>query len=157
MLIRFVEFKNIFRVIFFVGLFVLAYGTVLAGVSNAVISCQSISKKVGAVQLNGEIPVDLPDFELSLKKNKSEIKMTGKADEDIQVIDDFKNRVFTMTVDSDEGRLIMYAIPSSVVIRENNENSVKVRFNAILLQAPEPGSEDFLSNVRMKCSYEYSI
>src|SRR5688500_10586281 len=69
-----------------------------AGAANATIACKSVSTKGGVIHLSGNIPGDLAEFELSLKRNNAETTMSSTADEEIIVVDDFANKVFTMVV-----------------------------------------------------------
>jgi hypothetical protein len=134
-----------------------SFVTASAGVDNATIACKTVGTKGGVFHLAGNIPGDLAEFELSLKRNSAETKMTSKADEDILVVEDFDNKVFTMVVYGKAGRLILYAIPRTVFTSGDRNLEFKARFNAILSEAPNPAGGNPLSEVRMSCTYEYSI
>ena len=131
--------------------------TASAGADNAKLACKSISTKGGVIHLAGDIPGDLAEFNLSLKRITAETKFTNAADEDIVVVEDFDNKVFTMIVYGKKDRLILYAIPRTVVVIGDRDAAFKVRFSAILSEAPNPSGGDPLSGVRMTCTYEYSV
>src|SRR5688572_18669026 len=118
------------------------------GAANATIACKSVSTKGGVIHLSGNIPGDLAEFELSLKRNTAETKMSSRANEDILVVDDFANKVFTMAVYGKAGRLILYAIPGTIVASGDREHDFKARFTAILSEAPSPADA---RKVKMTC------
>lgn len=149
--------KSMLRILSMIAVIVLGAGHVRAGVANAVIACKSLSAKGGVISLGGNIPGDLAEFELSIKRNNTERKMASANEDDVVVVDDFDNRVFTMIVNADAGQLVLYAIPRTIYARKGRDGSLRVRFNAVLREAPNPMGGDALSDVKMTCTYEYSI
>jgi hypothetical protein len=134
----------------------------LAGEANAQLSCVSTASKLGSVKLSGSIPGDFAEFSLVLTNKDGAITLDdSKAT--ISVIEDFKNRVFTVSVTGKQHSLLLYALPKTILSKNDAENGLKVRFAGVLREAPKPGYqgssayESLLRDVPISCVYRYSI
>ena len=152
---------------------------VAAGSALARLTCTSLPSRQGVVTLHGDIPGDYDTFDLRIKKGKAENRLTNnKSDLDeeqvakleetgeydkgreISVVRDFSRGVFTLALRS-PGRydLRLYAVPRTVSILKSTSSSMKVTFEAVLLEAPIPDESRSHDNVpiRMRCTYDYAI
>jgi hypothetical protein len=133
-----------------------------AGANNADFHCTSIP---GApkITLDGNIPGDFASFELQLSNSAGTTTMSDR-DERISVIQDFGKGVFTIAVTrADDRNLLLYALPATVKRSVGPNGETRAKFSAVILEAPKPGYsgpvnyESILRDVRLSCTYEYSI
>lgn len=146
-----------------------------AGQAQAELKCSSPNRRGGAVRIEGYIPGDLDMFRLKIIAGRSEMTvkggtshevnpLTGEALEPpdpnpdlIDVVKDFRHRVFTMTIKRDGAAgLRLYAIPSTLRW-SGGPNTENATFDAVLSQSWSPVEGQTLTNLRMRCSYRYSI
>lgn len=146
-----------------------------AGQAQAELKCSSPNRRGGPVKVEGFIPGDLDTFDLKISVGKSELTVkSGTAPEVdpttgdpieppdtnpdlISVVKSFNYRVFTMTIMRDGAPgLRLYAIPATLRWT-GNPNNEKATFDAVLQQSWSPVEGETLSNVRLRCSYHYSI
>jgi hypothetical protein len=133
-----------------------------AGSNNADFRCQSTQGKA-KVTLEGNIPGDFASFELRLSGPTGTSTMSDR-DDRISVIENFAKGVFTIAVTrADDRNLLLYAVPSTVKRTGGPNGETKATFSAVLLEAPKPGYsgpvayDSVLRNVKLSCTYEYSI
>ena len=115
--------------------------------------------------LQGSIPGDFAEFNLLLKHGKKRLYFKDKKGYTISVISRLEHKVFTLSLFMpDEAPMTLYALPRSVKYKQGENGAFKASFNAVLLLAPKPGirpprntAADYLQDVKMKCSIDYSI
>ena len=146
-----------------------------AGQAQAALKCSSPNRRGGAVKIEGQIPGDLDMFRLKINVGRSEMTVRGGTSQEvnpltgdpleapapepdlIDVVKSFKHRVFTMTINRDRAAgLRLYAIPATLRW-SGGANDEKATFDAILEQSWSPVEGETLRNVRLRCSYHYSI
>ena len=134
-----------------------------AGANNANLECKSPDRNPVHVRLHGEIPGDLADFTLTLEVDGKALVMTP-AEDTIDVILELAKGVFTLAVErKDHGDLRMYAVPRSVHLRGGSRRLFDARFDAVLLSAPMPGSDDpmmtdaMLRDVKLTCTLQHKV
>jgi hypothetical protein len=116
----------------------LAPSLAVAGAANAQISCVSTFSKSSSVKLNGSIPGDFAEFSLTLTSKDGAITLDD-ATGSINVIEDFKNHVFTIAVTDKKHSLLLYALPKTILRKNDVQKGLEVRFAGILREAPKPG------------------
>jgi len=134
-----------------------------AGANNANLDCRSSERNPMHVRLHGDIPGDLADFSLTLEVDGKSLVMTP-AEDTIDVIIELARGVFTLAVErKDQGDLRMYAVPRSVRLKGGSRRLFEARFDAVLLSAPMPGSDDpmmtdaMLRDVKLACTMQHKV
>lgn len=135
---------------------------VRAGAANATLRCEGRDGKA-AVKLEGEIPGDFAEFQLTLSRGKDKLELSEASDE-IHVVEAFADKAFSLVVTRKDGRhLKLYARPATVKPSKGAHDAVDARFEAVLLEGPKPGHsgpvnyEAFVRNVKLRCEYHYAI
>lgn len=138
---------------------VLNTNNVFAGSAPAQISC--FNKTIG-LSVKGTIPADEDELNLVISQKGNKRTMTSE-NTTTNVISAFNNKVFTLTVNENNGAdLILYAIPKTVTSKTGNR-LIDAKFDAILKTAPKPNIKnpasynDYFHNIKMSCEYHYSI
>jgi hypothetical protein len=133
-----------------------------AGAANATLRCEGKDGKA-AVKLEGEIPGDFAEFQLTLSRGKDSLELSEASDE-IHVVEAFADKAFSFVVTRKDGRhLKLYARPATVKPSKGAHDAVDASFEAVLLEGPKPGHsgpvdyEAFVRNVKLRCQYHYSI
>ena len=139
-------------------LLLLAAGTVQAGGNNAEIRCENSQDYF----LSGDVPGDFASFNIKVHTYKGAINY-NEDNSELYIAADLKKSVFNFVISSDSlTDLIFYMLPSSVKIVRNNPEDFSATFNGIIKDGPRPSGnnevdEKRLTEIKLTCSYEYSI
>ena len=139
-------------------LLLLSVGTVQAGANNADIRCENSQ----GYFLSGDVPGDFASFNIKVHTYKGAIKY-NEGNSEIYIAEDLNKSVFNFAISSDSlTDLIFYVLPSSVKIVRNNSSDFSATFNGIIKDGPRPSDNDEvdekrLTEIKLTCSYEYSI
>ena len=149
------------------SLFVLslaAFATQLhAGASNAALSCQATNAGGSGITLEGEIPGDFAEFNLTLVNRNGALKYSD-ADGTATTVIAFSQGVFTLALQLNDGaELVLYAIPKTVKAKGGDARLVEANFDALLMRAPRPAYDPkstldaYVRNVPMRCQFQHSV
>jgi hypothetical protein len=149
---------------FLLFLSLLAFATQLyAGASNATLSCQATNAGGSGITLEGEIPGDFAEFNLTLSNRNGTLKYSD-ADGTATTVIAFSTGVFTLALQLNDGtELVLYAIPKTVKAKGGDARLVEASFDALLLRAPRPGFDPkatldaYVRNVPMRCQFQHSV
>ena len=147
-----------------IGFAAFAFASVaFGGASNAKLDCKSESANKTPVRLTGDVPGDFAEFSLKLDVGGNSIVMSTP-DDKIEVVAELSKGVFTLAVERADGRsLRLYAVPSTVKVKGGSRRLFDARFDAVLLEAPNPGSADplaeasMLKDVKLGCTMKHEI
>lgn len=132
------------KYIHFLFLLAISFNCV-AGASNAELKCNSIKNKV---TLEGDIPGDYADFNLTLKNNKTIIM--GNEDDRIEVVTNLSQHIFIASVMlSNKDYFLLYAVPNSIKYRGGSSRLFSANFKAVLNTSSE--------QIGMQCTLNHSI
>lgn len=140
----------------------LAPTTAHAGAANAELSCTG-KKKTDSFSLKGEIPGDFSEFALTMKMGKASDNYDDTK-QMIVVFNDFRSKVFAFAVMSNKGEEVikLYATPKTIKVKSGSHGEMDVRFQGTL-SGRRPGviqvnsAKDYIHNLKVKCTYHYSI
>lgn len=138
--------------------------TALAGSAPAELKCSPLTEG-SDMHVEGTVPASEDDFELQVYSRGSRYALTFERYEAISV-ESFEDGVYTLVIRSEKGvqELALYAIPGTFEILEKRPGRLSANFAAGLTAVrpsrwsnPSKSYEDFVHNVKMSCSYRYSI
>ena len=149
---------------FLVVLSMLACATQLhAGASNATLNCKATNTGGSGITLDGEIPGDFAEFNLTLANRNGALKYSD-ADGTATTVTAFSQGVFTLKLQLNDGaELVLYAIPKTVKAKGGDARLVDASFDALLMRAPRPGYDPkstldaYVRNVPMRCQFHHSV
>jgi hypothetical protein len=133
-------------------------GVAHAGSAPADLDCVSDS---GKVALKGAIPSPSSD-ELKVELSYADGSLSFDSDAGASfAVADFPQSVFTLIVAADGQPLTLYALPSSVDVKQGGDGEVAGRFQA-RLTAPRPRSTSGIQSsaplkATLNCEYRYSL
>ena len=129
----------------------------VAGANNATLNCVSTAGNGERLRLAGSIPGDFGSFSISLDSSSSSLVMSDSS-HSISIIDDFKNKMFTLTVTGkDQSILILYGLPKTMTHKSGPGGSMDATFAAVLRKTWTSGYEDVSPSIPFSCAYHYSI
>ena len=142
----------------------IAFATHLhAGASNASLSCQATNAGGSGITLDGEIPGDFAEFNLTLANRNGVLKYSD-TDGTVTTVIAFSKGVFTLKLQLNNGtELALYAIPKTVTAKGGDARLVDASFDALLMHAPRPGYDPksnldaYVRNVPMRCRFHHSV
>ena len=149
---------------FLLVLSLLAFATQLhAGASNATLSCEATNTGGSGITLDGEIPGDFAEFNLTLANRNGTLKYSD-ADGTATTVTAFSQGVFTLKLQLNNGaELVLYVIPKTVKAKGGDARLVDASFDALLMRAPRPGYDPkstldaYVRNVPMRCRFHHSV
>jgi hypothetical protein len=127
-----------------------------AATGPASLSCTVPGKKDG-LTLRGLIPATQPALELTIKEGAGSLTLDAERGDQAHAVEAFDDRVFTLVVTRKEGgELSLYALPRSIKARRD-AYAMHSSFDAVLVRAPRPGQSGTITNVRLRCLYDYEV
>lgn len=129
-----------------------------AGSANGTLTCKNAKKKI---TLQGEIPGDHAEFDLTLTVGKKSLSWSDKGST-LVIFNELRKKVLTLDVAQKEGPPVrLFALPETVKTTTGKHRAIDATFKATL-NAPNPAKPkawgpDALQGVTLKCTYSYSI